>query len=84
MSGDSDGTVEGIIGTSFAPGHVLNERFIEWSESIYDETDGDVDLVIEEQLDGEMELQNKPKFRQSMECSSVQCGLFNTHHKHFG
>ena len=54
--GDPDQSHDWLIGTSYPVGHILNEGFIDWADDIRDETDGRIDITIEEQLDGEFEM----------------------------
>lgn len=60
--GGDGGPHEWVIGTSYPVGHILNEGFIEWADDIREQTDGQIDITIEEQLDGEFEMLEQVSF----------------------
>lgn len=54
-TGDGDGQSL-LLGSVYASGHAINEMAIEWADSVREETDGRVDITIDEGFGGEREV----------------------------
>lgn len=50
-----------LIGSVFASGHVINEMAIEWADHVESETDGRIEITIEESFGGEEEIMEQTR-----------------------
>ncbi len=51
-----NGSDQLLIGSTYAGGHVINEMAMDWAEEIEEETDGEIEITIDEDFGGEDEL----------------------------